>query len=375
MLLLSHSHFRSWRVMIILRRLNSDGASIAIFDGFHRQAMVAAVAVCLLIVSVVCAPGAASPEACVDEGRELRLGFYAHFAPVSHSADGEPGSAGFDVHQGYEADLLTALEAMDGVGVSFSRRGIGVWDDIWLASAGPEFDVIGGGMTILESRTRDTLGREAVVFTSGHISFRQSLLVRAGEESRFPSYDDLTSGVRVGALAGTTGEARLLELTGLTKAEGVLADGLVVDTPDGEVVADGSSDYFITAAAASENVAGRRGMRPHADNVPEIVYLGDRLGETELLAALSDGRIDALARGEVGNRDAAHASGNDFVVALLDDSVERGGFTLDVDDAELAACMSDRIDFLTDEMSIGYADWLSDPSVFMRRAEMWNGGR
>ena len=375
MLLLSHSHFRSWRVMIILRRLNSDGASFAIFDGNRRKAMVAVVVAGLLILSIACAPGAASPEACVEEGRELRLGFYAHFAPVSHSADGEPGSAGFDVHQGYEADLLTALEAMDGVGASFSRRGIGVWDDIWLASAGPEFDVIGGGITILESRTRDAQGRETVVFTSGHISFRQSLLVRAGEEGRFQDYEGLTSDVRVGALAGTTGEARLLELTGLTNAEGVLADGVLVDTPEGEVVADGSSDYFITAATASANLAGRRGMRPPADNMPEIVYLGDRLGETELLAALSDGRIDGLARGEVGNRDAAHASGNDFVMALLDDSVELGGFTLGVEDADLAACLSERIDFLTDEMSIGYADWLNDPSVFMQRAEMWNGGQ
>ena len=337
--------------------------------------MVAVVAAGLSILLVACAPGAAPPEACVDEGRELRLGFYAHFAPVSHSADGEPGSAGFDVHQGYEADLLTALEAMAGVGVSFSRRGIGVWDDIWLASAGPEFDVIGGGITILESRTRDAEGREAVVFTSGHISFRQSLLVRAGEESRFQDYEGLTSDVRVGTLAGTTGEARLLELTGLTNSDGVLADGVVVDTPDGEVVADGSADYFITAAAASENLTGRRGMRPPADNMPAVVYLGDQLGEAELLAALLDGRIDALARGEVGNRDAAHAHGDAFVVALLDDAVERGGFTLDVERADLAACMSDRIDFLTDEMSIGYADWLRDPSVFMRRAEMWNGGR
>ena len=32
------------------------------------------------------AGGAASPEACVEEGRELKLGFYAQFAPVSHSA-------------------------------------------------------------------------------------------------------------------------------------------------------------------------------------------------------------------------------------------------------------------------------------------------
>ena len=70
---------------------------MAIFDGFRRQAMVAAAAVGLLIVLVACAPGAASPEACVEEGRELRLGFYAHFAPVSHSSDGEPSTAGFTV--------------------------------------------------------------------------------------------------------------------------------------------------------------------------------------------------------------------------------------------------------------------------------------
>ena len=212
-----------------------------------------------------------------------------------------------------------------------------------------------------------------MVFTSGHIAFRQSLLARAGEESRFTRYENLTPDVRVGALAGTTGEARLLELTGLTNADGVLTAGVTIDTPGGEVVADGSTKYFITAAAASDNLVERRRIRLPSDSRPQVVYLGDRLGETELLAALSDGRIDALARGEVGNRYAAHASGDAFVVALLDDAVERGGFTLDVKDAALAACLSDRIGFLTDEMSIGYADWLRDPSVFMRRAEMWNG--
>ena len=328
--------------------------------------------VCLLLLLIACGSGVTHPEACVEEDRELRLGFYAHFAPVSHSADGQPGSAGFDVHQGYEADLLTALEAMDTVGVSFSRRGIGTWDDIWLASAGPEFDVIGGGITILDSRTRDSAGRKAVIFTSGHIAFRQSLLVRAEEESRFTGYDDLTSDVRVGALAGTTGEARLLELTGLTNSDGGLVAGASVDTPRGEVVADGTSNYFITAAAASENLAGRRRIRPPDGNMPEVVYLGDQLGETELLDALADGRIDALARGEVGNREAEHSSGDAFVVAVVDEAVERGGFAFDVDDAELAVCLSDRIDFLTDGMNIGYADWLRDASVFMGRAETWN---
>ena len=357
----------------MLARLKGKMAFSAIVATLRLGSAAAVAAVCLSILLIACASGATPPEACADGNRELRLGFYAHFAPVSHSADGEPGSPGFDVHLGYEADLLTALEALDGAGVSFSRRGIGSWDDIWLASAGSEFDVIGGGITILDSRTRDAQGREAVVFTSGHIAFRQSLLVRAGEESRFTGYDDLTSDVRVGALAGTTGEARLLELTGLSNSDGVLAAGVIIETPRGEVVADGASNYRITAAGATENLAGRRRIRPSADNMPEVVYFGDQLGETELLAALSDGRIDALARGEVGNREAEHASGAAFVVALLDDAVERGGFTFDVEDAALAACLSDRIDFLTDGMNVGYADWLRDPSVFMRRAEVWNG--
>ena len=361
--------------MMMLARWTGKRAFSAIVYTLRLRSAAAVAAVGLLILPIACAPGVAPPEACVDDDRELSLGFYVYFAPVSHSADGEPGSPGFDVHRGYEADLLTALEAMDGVGVSFSRRGIGSWDDIWLASAGSEFDVIGGGITILDSRTRDALGREAVVFTSGHIAFRQSLLVRAEDASRFTYYDNLTSDVRVGALAGTTGEARLLELTGFTNSDGALAAGVIIETPRGEVVADGASNYRITAAGASENLAGRRRIRPSADNMPEVVYFGNQLGETELLAALSDGRIDALARGEVGNREAEHASGAAFVLALLDDAVERGGFTFDVEDAALASCLSDRIDFLTDEMNIGYADWLQDPSVFVRRAEIWNGRR
>ena len=44
--------------------------------------------------------------------RVLNLGFYAYFAPVSYSTDPEPTSDKFNTHQGYEADLLTALEIM-----------------------------------------------------------------------------------------------------------------------------------------------------------------------------------------------------------------------------------------------------------------------
>ena len=308
-----------------------------------------------------------SLSACAD--RVLNVGFYAFFMPVSSSADPDPGSAGFNTHVGYEADLLTALEAMDGAGLSFSRRGIDIWPNIWLLSAGAEYDVVGGGITILDSRTRDEMGNEVVSFTSGHIAFRQSLLVRAEDGARWASHDDLTSGVRVGVLASTTGEARLLVLTGLVNADGVLAEGVRVETQTDTVVADGSADYFITAAGASPNLEGRQRIFSPVDTMPQVVYLG----EEELLGALASGRVDALARGEIGNRDAVHASGGAFVVTALDAAVEYGGFTLGVEDADLAACIDDKINYLTDDQRIGYGEWRQDSSIFMTRARMWEG--
>ena len=306
-------------------------------------------------------------SACAD--RVLNFGFFAFFSPVSYSADPDPDAAGFNTHVGYEADLLTALEAMDGAGLSFSRRGIAVWPNIWLLSAGAEYDVVGGGITILDSRTRDEMGNQVVTFTSGHIVFRQSLLVRAEDGARWTSHDDLTSEVRVGVLARTTGEARLLVLTGLVNADGVLAEGVRVETQTDTVVADGSADYFITAAGASPNLEGRQRIFPAVDTMPQVVYLG----EEELLGALASGRVDALARGEIGNRDAVHASGGAFAVTALDAAVEYGGFTLGVDDADLAACIDDKINYLTDDQRIGYGEWRQDPLVFMTRARMWRG--
>ena len=272
-------------------------------------------------------------------------------------------------HLGYEADLLTALESIEGAGFSFDRRAIAEWPDIWLKSATDEFDVVGGGITILDSRTRNADGNTAVAFTNGHIAFRQSLLVRAADAAWITSHADLTGAVRVGALAGTTGEARLLQLTGLADADGVLVVGTRVDTDAGEVVADGSADYFITSAGVSPGLEGRRHLYPPDDTMPQVVYLGDELGETELLDDLRNGEIDAIARGEVGNADVAQESDGSFAVTALDAAVEYGGFTVAAGDTELLQKLNKHIDWLTDHRRIGYAEWLADPTVFMQRAE------
>ncbi len=338
----------------------------------------ALVMLCLIAAGCAYAPaaeqGGRPAERCVAEGRVLNVGFYAYFAPVSYSADGDPDSEGFGKHLGYEADLLTALEAMEGAGFSFARHPIAVWDDIWLQASTPQYDIVGGGITILDSRTVDAAGRKAVVFTSGHVAFRQSLLVRAEDEERLVSYDDLRSDVRVGALAGTTGEFRLLELVGLVDGDGVLAAGARVETPGGMVVADGGPDYVITAAGESDSLAGRRHLHPPEEGMPQVVYLGDETGEGALFEALESGRIDAIARGEIGNRETAYARGGSFVVTALDEDVEYGGFALAAEDGALAACLQRMIDWLTDDRRIGYAGWREDAGVFMRRAALWNAG-
>ena len=325
-----------------------------------------------LFIPVACSFDPGQPVACGKEDRELNVGFYAYFAPVSYSESEDPSSPGFNVHRGYEADLLTGLEAMEHPGLSFSRRGLAHWDDICLQSAADRYDVVGGGITILESRTRDVQGREAVAFTSGHVSFRQSLLVRAEDAETITSHADLTRVMRVGALAGTTGEHRLLELLGLVNDQGELVEGVRVETPGGVLTANGTGDYFITAAGASPNLEGRTRLYPPSTDLPQVVYLGSELGEAELLEGLADGRIDAVARGEIGNLGAVRSSEGAFAVTALDDQVETGGFTLATSDTELVACLDERINWLTDNRNIGYREWLDNPSVFLERAREWN---
>ena len=166
----------------------------------------------------------------------------------------------------------------------------------------------------------------------------------------------------------------MLQITGLTNGDGVLAAGTRIETPGGVVVADGTARYIITAASASTELEGRTRIFPSSPAMPQVVYLGDVSGETELLAALRKGTIDAVAQVEVGNGEAARASGGAFAVAAVDSLAEYGGFALDADDGELLACIDERIDWLTDKRRIGYAEWRADPGVFLSRAASWNRG-
>lgn len=330
------------------------------------------------------APSSASMvESACDEvpkpsapARMPTFGYYDDFRPVSYAENA--GEACY-VHRGYEADLVTAVEAIEDAGLSFRRRDIGVWEGDWLGltsgvwqRSATQYDVVGGGITIRDDRERNADGEVSVRFTSGHIAFRQGLLVRAEDAARLADYASLTSDQRVGVVPGTTGEERLLQLTGLVNAQGVLMAGVRVETPRGVVVADGSADYRITAAGETPNLVGRTHLQPPNSNFPQLVFLP---GETELLPALGAGDIDAVARGEIGNSDAAVESGGRFVISVLDPAVEYGGFTVAADRPALLSCLNEKIGWLTDERRIGYAQWRQDPGVFLRRAGIWNGLR
>ena len=308
---------------------------------------------------------------CTEAGRILEYGFFAHFEPISHGASPDPGAAAFDEHLGYEADLLNALEAMDGAGLAFRRRGIHVWPGIWLLPSTPDYDLVGGGIAIREQRTLDASGMPAISFTSGHIEFGHSLLVRAADAERLAEYSDLTGDDRVGVAAETTNEARFLQIVGLIDDDGVLLAGTRVTTPAGIVVADGSDAYRIAASGSSPNLAKRMHLEPPSPELPEVVFFGADSIQTGQPEALANGEVDALAGDSIFNGIIEGKWAGALVVTAIDTEFDLGGFTLDQDEEALLACLDDKLDYLTDERSIGFAEWLANPAVFLERAEAW----
>ena len=307
----------------------------------------------------------------LQQRRYADHGFLPLYDQVSYSASSDPDADGYNTHLGYEADLLTALESMDGLGLSFVRRPIPEWPGIWLKSATDEFDIVGGGITIREARTRNQAGDVVVAFTNGHIAFRQSLVVRGEDAARMATHEQLTGDLLIGVHRDTTGEGRLLQLTGLTDAAGTLVAGARVATPNGDVVADGSNAYTITPASASPILAGRTHLYPPDDTMPQVVYLPGDFDNDAVHDMLLNGVIDGSAGEEIENSNAAHGSDGNLAITALDRLVEYGGFTVDADDTELLDKLNEGIDYLTDHRRIGYAEWRADPTVFMQRAEQW----
>ena len=165
-----------------------------------------------------------------------------------------------------------------------------------------------------EDRARDAAGRTAVVFTSGHIAFVQTLLARAGDVGRFAGYSVFAPEVRIAAAPGTTGEERLLQLAGYIGPGGALRPGVRAHLASGAVLEAGGGERLAgTAAGSSPALAGRRRLEPPAGpaDMPQVAYFE---GEGAHLEALRAGAVDAVARGLIGNADAAAESADTLAI-------------------------------------------------------------
>ena len=300
----------------------------------------------------------------------VQYGFYTDFNPVSYSA-----AQGAAAHRpiGYEPDLVAAVEIFSGGRLSFNPLGIGnPFSGIWLKSAQEPYDMVGGGITALPERTRDAEGRPVIRFGGGHISFSQSLLVRAASD--IERHDDLTSEHRVGTYRGTTGEKRLLELTGIIDTAGFIRAGTRVLLADGTLLTAGEPDsesaLRIAAGTGSAAIATRVRLTPPADDQPEVLYFDS---DGEQTSALLEGAVDALAGDEFGNRVTARDTPGLRVTAIAE-SEERGAFSYPDTPAgnALRTTMNAVIACLTANGTIGFAEWFdSGGTIFAQRAEQW----
>ncbi len=112
-------------------------------------------------------------------------------------------------------------------------------------------------------------------------------------------------------------------------------------------------------------------LEPPSPELPQVVFFGTDTVQTEQPEALANKEVDALAGDRILNSTVERMWAGALVVTAIDTLVDLGGFTVDQDEEALLACLDDKLDYLTDERSIGFAEWLANPTVFRERAEAW----
>ena len=325
--------------------------------------------------------------ACADVGsvindlasdpRNVVYGFYTDFEPMSYADTQDRSDPGFHRPLGYEPSLIEAVDELSGDWLQFRPIGIGgEFSGIWLLSAADPhnpFDMVGGGITVLPDRRYAQGDRERekplITFGDAHVKIFQSLLVRS--ESSINSHDDLGSSHTVGLLKGTTGESRLLQLTEIADAQGYLRSGTIITLEDGSTLTTEQQSHRITASESTTTpgIETRKRLVAPGDDIPEIQYFSS---ENEQIEAVTDGVVDAVARGEVGNQHATDNSNGELRVTAVDrDNSEDIAFSYPhtPEGDSLRGIMDNLINCLTDGGSIGFAQWHENPRIFLERAE------
>jgi len=310
------------------------------------------------------------------EGKIYQVAFYSDFEPISYSERRDPTSPKFNNPQGYEVDLLRAIEAIPGSDMSFNFHGVKEWNNIWLYPyTNPEIDIAMGGISREDKRLLNEKGTKVLATTHGTVQFKQSLLMNATEANRIKNHHDLTCGYTVGAVRGTTGEYRFLAQTGFINDldKGLIQKGTTVVLEDKSLI---TSDGLLSIY--DPKVANRFMLIPPNCSLPITKYF---VAEDSMIPALQAGYIDAIARGEIGNRLVADNSGGKFAITALfslecskDESVncskkEEAVFFVKVQNTELLNKLNTYIDYLTNNGSIGYDAWKQNHNIFLTRAK------
>jgi ABC-type amino acid transport substrate-binding protein len=180
----------------------------------------------------------ASPFIHFKKPNTLSVCSYSEFQPVSYGNG-----------LGYEADLIRSIAKQWHVKVQFYPQKI--YEGIWLLPLNPKYtcDIAIGGITPAAYRIK-----QGARFTISTLSFDQSLLVRKKDydSGRITSYHSFKhTPMKIGVVPGTTGEKYAL-------------------------------------------------MRVKANGLP-MTTLVQYKSESELLPALKNRKIDAIARGAIGN--------------------------------------------------------------------------
>ena len=232
---------------------------------------------------------------------------YSEFQPISYGVDG----------QGFEGDLLRAIAAFWNISIKF--QSITNYDNIWmLPSQVPHLaDIAMGGITPASYRIQ-----QGAVFSVGTTSFAQSLLVRQHDvqSGLIDSYRSFKiNHLKIGVVPGTTGE-------------------------------------FYASRRAKEN------------NLPENTIVSYDT-ESLLIPALLEGEIDAIARGEIGNK-YQELNHKELVYFERKDFHEHFSFALDNTNKNLAFALNSAIKLFTRNGTINYTHWSMNKQIFWHQKLM-----
>jgi len=311
------------------------------------------------------------------EGNMYQVAFYSDFEPISYSESRDPANPKFNQPNGYEVDLLKAIEAIPGSDMTFQFHGIKEWNGIWLYPyTHPEIDIAIGGITREDRRLLNGEGKQVVANTHKTTHFMQSLLMNAIEAALIKKHQDLTCGYIVGAVRGTTGEYRYLAQTGIIKdlKDGFIKKGFTIVLEDKTLInSDGLLSIYDT------KLANRSMLVPPECTMPITKYF---IAEDTMIPALQEGYIDAIARGFIGNSLVADRSNGKFVVTAIFSldcpnqevgcaQAEEAVFFVKADNKPLVEKLNQYIDYLTDNGKIEYEAWKLDKNIFRDRAQKY----